>query len=347
MATIKEVAHAAGVSTATVSRVLTNGPHVRPEVRARVLAAVEALAYRPNLVARSLRSQQSSIIGLIVSDIRNPFFTAISRAVEDAAYHAGYTVFLCNTDEDPEKEAMYLQLMRDANVAGVIFSPTRQTSLILASMGIDFPIVVVDRAVPHSSNAQLDSVLLDNVDAAYQLTSHLIEQGYGCIAGIFGMMSTTGRERKRGYDQALADHGIPLRPELVRFVPAKADAGLQAASDLLKLSPRPDAVLASNSLLAEGALRAIREANLAIPDDIALAGFDETSWAALVEPPLTLIAQPTDDIGATATELLLKRLADPSRSARQVILKGRLITRGSTVRDNASGSSKLQSSVGA
>ncbi len=327
MATIKRVAEAAGVSTATVSRVLANGPHVRPEVRARVLAAVEALDYRPNLVARSLRSQRSSTIGLIVSDIRNPFFTAISRAVEDAAYEAGYTVLLCNTDENPEKEAIYLQLMRDANVAGVIFSPTRQTSVMLTTMKFNFPIVIIDRSVP---DAPMDSVLLDNFEAAYQLTRHLIDQGYRRIAGIFGVMSTTGRERRRGFEEALRESDIPLIPELVCFVPARPEDGKEATMRLLAQTPRPEALLASNALLAEGALAAIRQSGLAIPDDIALASFDETPWTALVEPPLTLIAQPTHDIGATATDLLLKRLDDPKRSIRRVILKGSLMARGST-----------------
>src|SRR5213083_1953853 len=128
MASIKDVAKAAGVSTATVSRVLSNGLHVRPEVRARVMAAVERLGYRPNLVARSLRSQQSNTLGLIVSDIRNPFFTSISRAVEDVAYEQGFSLVLCNTDENPEKEAIYLNLMQDENVAGVIFSLTRHAA---------------------------------------------------------------------------------------------------------------------------------------------------------------------------------------------------------------------------
>src|SRR6266851_6769562 len=127
MVSIKDVAEAAGVSTATVSRVLSNGLHVRPEVRERVMVAVERLGYRPNLLARSLRSQQTNTIGLIVSDIRNPFFTSISRAVEDTAYEQGFSLILCNTDENPEKEAIYLNLMHDENVAGIIMSPTRQT----------------------------------------------------------------------------------------------------------------------------------------------------------------------------------------------------------------------------
>src|SRR5712691_5258021 len=148
MVSIKDVAEAAGVSTATVSRVLSNGLHVRPEVRMRVLAAVERLGYRPNLVARSLRSQQSTTIGLIVSDIGNPFFTSLSRAVEDSAYEQGFSVLLCNTDEYPEKEAIYLNLMQDTNVAGVIISPTRQTAASFAASNLSFPTVVVDRSIP-------------------------------------------------------------------------------------------------------------------------------------------------------------------------------------------------------
>src|SRR5436309_4573626 len=197
MASIKDVAKAAGVSTATVSRVLSNGLHVRPEVRERVMEAVEKLAYRPNLLARSLRSQQSNTIGLIVSDIRNPFFTSVSRAVEDTAYEQGFSLVLCNTDENPEKETIYLNLMHDENVAGVIFSPTRQTAANFTSTNITFPVVVVDRLV---KDADVDMVLLDNVDAAYRLTTHLIENGYRRIAALCGEMSTTGRERQLGYE---------------------------------------------------------------------------------------------------------------------------------------------------
>src|SRR3989442_14457433 len=189
MVSIKDVAEAAGVSTATVSRVLSNGLHVRPEVRERVMEAVDKLAYRPNLLARSLRSQQSNTIGLIVSDIRNPFFTSMSRAVEDTAYEQGFSLVLCNTDENPEKEMIYLHLMRDEHVAGVIFSPTRQTLSSFAPTNLNFPLVVVDRSI---SDRDVDVVQLDNVDAGYRLTAHLIENGYRRIAALCGEMSTTG-----------------------------------------------------------------------------------------------------------------------------------------------------------
>ncbi|MGB8344914.1 MAG: LacI family DNA-binding transcriptional regulator [Ktedonobacteraceae bacterium] len=327
MASIKEVAEAAGVSTATVSRVLTNSPHVRPELRERVLNVVQQLEYRPNLIARSLRSQQTMTIGLIVSDIRNPFFTAISRAVEDTAYEQGYSIILCNTDEDQQKEEIYLNLMRDANVAGVIFSPTRQTAANFAALNLDIPTVVVDRSV---SNADVDAVLLDNVDSAYRLTTHLIDNGYQRIGAICGEMSTTGRERHAGYEQALRARGRTPAGDLVRFVAPKIEAGYAATLQLLDLAQPPDALLTTNSLLAAGALEAIRERGLTIPGDIALVTFDETTWASLVQSPLTLIAQPTHEIGQTATELLLRRIAEPARPTRQVILKGQLLIRGSS-----------------
>ncbi|HJT56901.1 MAG TPA: LacI family DNA-binding transcriptional regulator [Ktedonobacteraceae bacterium] len=327
MVSIKDVAEAAGVSTATVSRVLSNGLHVRPEVRERVMAAVERLGYRPNLVARSLRSQQSNTIGLIVSDISNPFFTAISRAVEDTAYEQGFSVLLCNTDENPDKEAIYLNLMRDTSVAGAIMSPTRQTIASISDAHFPFPIAIIDRSI---SNGDVDAVLLDNVDASYRLVTHLIEQGYRRIAALCSEMST-GLERQLGYEKALRAHGLAPRSEYMKYIPPKADAGYAATLKMTGLAEPPDALFTVNSLIAEGALRAIRERNLVIPDDIALVTFDETTWASLVQPAITLIAQPTYEIGKTAAELLLQRIVDSTRPTRQVILKGQLIVRGSSV----------------
>src|SRR5947209_13299911 len=235
MVSFTDVAEAAGVSTATVSRVLSNGLHVRPEVRERVMSAVERLGYRPNLVARSLRSQQSNAIGLIVSDIRNPFFTSISRSVEDIAYEQGFRVVLCNTDENPEKETIYLQLMQDESVAGVIFSPTRQTAANFPSSTMTFPTVIVDRTV---KDADVDIVLLDNVDAAYRLTSHLIENGYQRIAALCGEMSTTGIERQIGYEQALRANNFSPAREHVKYLQPKIETGYQATLKMLD-APHP------------------------------------------------------------------------------------------------------------
>jgi len=304
--------------------VLSNGLHVRSEVRERVMAAVERLGYRPNLVARSLRSRQSNTVGLIVSDIRNPFFTSISRAVEDTAFEKGFSVFLCNTDENPEKETIYLNLMQDEGVAGVIFSPTWPT---FTTSNLPFPLVVVDRSV---TDGDVDVVLLDNVDAGYRLTTHLIENGYHRIAALCGETSTTGPERRAGYEKALRAHGLVPPAEQVKYVQPKMEAGYAAALKMIDAAQPPDALFTTNSLLGAGALQAIRERHLTIPDEIALVTFDETIWASLVQPSITLIVQPVYEIGKTATELLLQRVADPNRPTRQVILKGQLLVGGSS-----------------
>jgi LacI family fructose operon transcriptional repressor len=327
MVKIKDVANAAGVSTATVSRVLANKPHVRQEVKARVMKVVKALNYRPNRVARSLRSRQSSIIGLIVSDIENPFFQQVGRAVEDAAHEQGYSVMLCNNDEDPEKEQRYLHLIRDENLAGIILSPTRQTADNFSSTSdLNIPMVVIDRRV---SNGDVDNILIDNVQAAHTITTHLIAHGYRRIGAVFGIGSTTGRERREGFVQALKAHDLQPSTDLVKYANPREDDGFNTTLKMLQLPAPPEAILTSNSLLAAGALRALRESKKSIPEEVAFASFDETTWAKLVIPSLTVIEQPTHEIGRTATELLLKRIKDPTRSHREVILKAKLITRQS------------------
>lgn len=327
MVKIKDVADAAEVSTATVSRVLANKQNVRPEVKKRVMEAVRKLGYRPNRVARSLRSNRSNIIGLIVSDIENPFFQQVSRAVEDAALEKGYSVVLCNTDEKPEKEMMYLQLLYDENAAGVILSPTRQTTEdpgLLSSLNM--PMVVIDRRI---DGGEFDNVLTDNVKSATTVVRHLLAQGHRRIGAVFGAGSSTGRERREGYLQALKEHGIEPAAELVQFAEPKEEDGFAAAVRLLQLKQRPDAIFTSNSLLAAGILRALKENRVAIPDEIAFASFDETRWAALVDPPVTVIEQPTYEIGHTAAGLLVKRIEDPNRSTREVVLNTKLIVRES------------------
>ena len=327
MVKIKDVADAAGVSTATVSRVLADKPHVSQQVKARVMEVVKELNYRPNRVARSLRARKSTIIGLIVSDIENPFFQQVGRAVEDAAHEQGYSVMLCNNDEDPDKEQRYLHLIRDENLAGIILSPTRQTAdNFSATSALNIPMVVFDRRV---SNAEVDNILIDNVQAAHTITAHLIEHGYRRIGAIFGIGSTTGRERREGFVRALKAHDLPQSTDLVKYANAREEDGFNTTKKLLQLSEPPDAILASNSLLAAGALRALRERQKAIPGEIALASFDDTTWAKLVVPALTVIEQPTYEIGRTAVELLIKRITDPTRANREVILKAKLNIRQS------------------
>jgi LacI family fructose operon transcriptional repressor len=320
---IKDVAKAAGVSPATVSRALGKGP-VSAELRAQVMAAVRATGYRPNLAARRLRSQESGTVGLIVADIANPFFTGVARAVEHAAYEAGLRVLLCDSDRDPAREASYLRLMEAERVTGLILAPTLATAARLAEQPPEVPAVLIDRPGPPGL---FDSVLLDNAAACAVLVDHLVAGGHRRIAGLFGETSATGRERAEGYAAAMARHGLPAAAHLV---PASA-APEDAARAVLAAAPEPpQALLAANSLLLMGALRAARRLGLRIPGQLALAGFDNEPWTDLVEPGLTAIEQPLEEIGRTAMALLFDRLRTPDAPVRKVMLGGRCVLRGST-----------------
>ncbi len=277
MARIIDVAKHAGVSVATVSRVLSGLPGVSEHTRARVQAAAKALNYRPDLAARRLRSRRTDTIGLIVSDIRNPFFTEVSRAVEDMAYEHGQRVILCNADEDPEKEAFYLELMHNENVSGVILSPTLQRLSQFRASDYTFPVVLVDRC---ERGTEADAVVLDNVDAAYRLTEHLIERGHRRIAFLYGAGSATGQQRNEGYALAMARAGLAAQAFALR--PVVADAR-DAALELLGGRQPPEALMASNGLLLLGVAEAVRELGLACPERIAVAGFDDLPWARLVD----------------------------------------------------------------
>jgi len=320
---IKDVALAAGVSVATVSRALGDGP-VSDSLRKKVEAAVAATGYRPNLSARRLRSQHSQTIGLIVSDIRNPFFTAVSRAVEDAAYQLGMRVILCNTDENLDKEALYLRLMQEERVTGVIFAPTRETADTLDVAELGFPVVLIDRAGPPGRH---DAVVLDNAAAAGLLVDHLVAQGYRRIGGLFGNTSTTGAERHDGFVAALQRHNLPAP---ARFASPSAAAAEQTLSRWLHENDRPDALVVSNGLFLLGVLRAVREAGLAMPGELAIAGFDNDDWTDLAGPGLTVIEQPVYEIGRTAMAMLMERLDNPDQHPRKVVLLGHLVARGSS-----------------
>ncbi|WP_182266074.1 LacI family DNA-binding transcriptional regulator [Stenotrophomonas maltophilia] len=320
---INDVARVAGVSKSTVSRVLGGGP-VSEAVRGRVEAAIRQTGYHPNLQARRLRARHTGIIGLIVADIRNPFFTALIRAVEEVAYREGLRVTLCNTDEDPEREALYLQLMHEERISGLIFAPTRTTVGRLERLALGYPTVLVDRAAPGGS---IDSVVLDNPAAMAGLVEHLVARGYRRIGGLFGSTSTTAAERRDGYLAAMRTHG--LQPDY-REVEPTAEAAIATLDQWLADPSRPEALVASNSLLLMGALKAARSAGLAIPDALALAGFDNERWTELVEPGITVIEQPVEEMGRAAMSLLLERLRAPELPVRRLVMTGRCVVRGST-----------------
>lgn len=327
-ATMRDVARRAGVSTATVSRALAGKPHVSQEFRERVRAAAQELDYRPSRIARSLRVKRSSTMALIISDIQNPFFTSLVRGVEDVAHEHGYGVFLCNSDEDADKESLYVNLLLAERVAGVVVSATRETdSPCRKLVEADMPVVAVDRRM---GDLDVDTVVVDNVDGAYQAVSHLVGLGHRRIGIIGGpLWTTTGRERLEGYRKALSQHKIELDRKLIIAGDFKQSGGYRMALGLLELDNPPSAIFAGNNLTTLGALNAIHEKGLSIPHDVAIIGFDDMPWAASLNPPLTAVAQPTYALGCTAADLLFKRLADPERQIVEVVLRTTLVVRDS------------------
>ncbi|MDF3130643.1 LacI family DNA-binding transcriptional regulator [Kiritimatiellaeota bacterium B1221] len=319
MSSIKDVAKKAGVSIASVSRVMSGKGYVGAEATKRVEKAIRELQYRPNRLARSLREQQSRVIGLIVSDISNPFFSEITKSVEEVALQHGYSVLICNTNEDPEHELRCLHLMVDENVAGVLISPTLTGCKKFAEyQDLKLPIVVFDRK---PSGGKCDSIVIDNRDSALQLTRALIDGGYRHIAGIFGQKSYTAAQRMKGFKDAMQSAG--LEPAALIKSPSREADGDKITGELLKRQPEVDAILTSSALLAIGAYKAIRRTG----KPLGFACFDNASWTEFVQPPATTIQQPTKLIGSSATELLINRINDPTRSISETCLKGELINR--------------------
>jgi LacI family transcriptional regulator len=329
--TIRDVASAAGVSPATVSRVLNLKEDVNADMRRRVLAAVTELGYRRNGPARSLRTRAAMVLGLIISDITNPFFTALVRGVEDCAQLAGYSVVLANADEDVAKEARYLEVAAAEQMAGVLLSPasSKMTSIdVLMERGI--PVVTIDRRLP---SAAVDSVTVNNRQAALEAAQHLIRQGCQRVGFVAGpVQTTTGSGRLAGYRAALRAAGRTHDPALTAYADFRTEGGYAATRQLLRLPEPPDGLLISNNLMTVGAMQAIAEAGLAVPDEIAVVGFDDVNWATALRPPLSVVTQPTYEIGQVAAEMLLRRIGGEDFAPRQVVLKATLVRRGSSLR---------------
>lgn len=328
--TMRDVAEYAKVSLSTVSRVLNNHASVDDELRERVMRAVRALGYQPNLAARRLRSNTSHVIGLIISDIENPFFTSVVRGVEDMAYADQRNVILCNTDEDPAKEQIYLEVMQAERVAGLIITPThgdrkREPYVKLQEMGI--PVVLLDRNLGLSA---FDNVTVDNLNGAYQAVQHLIGLGKKRIALVTAdTRLTTFQQRYEGYLKALNEAGLKPQKELIKVANPKAAGAYQSTLQLLQITQPPDAIFAGNNLMTLGVLSALRDQHFRVPEDIALVGFDDMPWSSQLSPPVTSVSQPTYELGQEATRLLLRRINNPDVHPQSVVLQTRLVVRES------------------
>lgn len=326
---IKDVAAAAGVSTATVSRVLSPAnpdTPIRPSTRERVEHAIAELGYRPNDLARALLQQRSSAIGLVLPDIANPYYPPLVRAVEDVASRHGYRVVLCNTDRQQEKAAAYLEVLVKTRVDGIVIAgggtALPPESLVLRTY--QTKIVTVGR---HESDHP--SVRVDNRAAQRSATEHLTGLGHRRIGYVGGPLdSRTAQDRLEGHADALRDAGIPADGELVAHAGFDEAGGYQAARGLLRLDERPTALVCANDRAAFGAYAALVDAGLSIPGDMSVIGFDDVPMASYVRPTLTTVSVPTYDLGAHATDILLAAIDGQERPA-PVILPTTLRIRAS------------------
>jgi LacI family transcriptional regulator len=309
--TRNEVAHAAGVSSALVSYVVNNGPRpVAPETRKKILAAIQQLGYKPNAMARNLRLQHSTTIGLIVPDIHNPYFAEVARGVEQMASENGLTMILCHSDYKLEGELHYVEVLQAERSAGVIWFPATNSAKPAEQMAnYGMPLVVLDRVVP---SVRAPAVVADNFRGGYLATQHLIELGHrviGCITRPMELYHSS--ERIRGFRAAMKDNWINVDESLLVGGGFRLDDGCIAAKRLMKNSPPPTAIFAYNDFMAIGALRAAYELGLKVPDDLSIVGFDDIPQAAFTCPALTTISQPKFEMGREGVALLLEAMKEP------------------------------------
>ncbi|AKM19333.1 HTH-type transcriptional repressor CytR [Geobacillus sp. 12AMOR1] len=327
MASIKDVAKRANVSTATVSRVLRNTGNVTEETRQRVLEAIEALNYQPNVLGRYLRRMETETVLVVVPDITNPFFSKVLRGIEAVALKHGYQVLLGDTQNDVRLEEQYLNLLPQRQVDGMIFLTARIRKELMEEMARQFPIVL---ACEYLEGADIPTVSIDNISSARKATEHLIRLGHCRIAHLSGPMNIIlSRDRLRGYQQALAQHELEADAALVQEGDFTYESGYNLTLKLLALEKPPTAIFAANDEMAIGAIKAVRHRGGRVPDDVAVVGFDDIQMASIFEPSLTTIAQPMFEIGQKAMELLLALIEGTSARRRQLVLPDRLVIRDS------------------
>lgn len=320
---------------ATVSRTLAGDPRVSDKTRQRVLQAIRQLDYRPDQVARSLRRRRNNLIGLIVSSIENVFFTEVAHAAEQAAHQRGYNLIVCNTDESPQREESYLEILNQQLVTGVILAPAPgEARHLIRFIEGGLPIVLINRRLEY---LPCSSITSDDEEAAYQCVTHLIQEGRRRIAAITGLPGVfTTQERLRGYHRALSEAGLPMDPSLEVSGQACLAGGYEAARALMQRTPRPDALFVFNNLMTQGAVMALQDLGLRWPDQVDIAGFGAFEVARLYRPPLTLIAQPTHEMGRRAVEMLIDQVEHRQGDQPQaVVLHNRLIPREAWLRPNA------------
>lgn len=306
-ATMKDVAREAGVSTATVSHVINKTRFVEKETKNKVLKVLKKLSYYPNAAAQSLRSKKTKVIGLIVPDISNFFFTAVIRGVENSLKKYGYNLILADSNENLKIEKEQIRVFNAKLIDGLIVAPASGDHTFLKKLlNGNSPVVFIDRKPQGCCPG--DCVLVDNAEGAYKAVSMLIKKGHsriGVISGVPGL--TTSEERIMGCKKALVDYGIKVDQDLIKIGDGRYDSGYKLMKELL-LNSNITALFVVNNLMTIGAIQFLKEKQIKVPDELAIIGFDDYKWASITNPPLSVVKQPSRKIGEKASEILIRRI---------------------------------------
>jgi DNA-binding LacI/PurR family transcriptional regulator len=327
--TIYDVAKKAGVSISTVSRVINNTGRIGEKTRKKVLNVIEELKYQPSVVASALTGKRTNTIGLIIPDVANPFFAEMSRSIEDHGRDLGFNVLMCNTDNNADTEEMYLSLLKQKSVDGIIIGTTTQNHNVLKELLQEqFPIALIAQDIPQ---LMIDVVTVDDFLGGYMATSHLVSLGHKKIAIMLSTYKRTSEKyRLQAYRQVLEENGLEYNEEFVVYADYKRGSGKRVATEVLQSPNKPTAIFAGNDFLAIEIYQAAKELGLKIPKDLSVIGFDNTILASIVDPPLTTIAQPIQEMGRQVMNLLVQEIEGKKNTKQRVVLLPELIIRGST-----------------
>ncbi|MCL6585482.1 MAG: LacI family transcriptional regulator [Anoxybacillus sp.] len=329
--TIYDVAKEAGVSISTVSRVINNTGRISDKTRKKVLKVMEALHYQPSMVASALTGKRTRTIGLIIPDVANPFFAEIARKVEDRGRELGFNLLMCNTDNNAETEEMYLSLLKQKSVDGIIIGTTTKNYTVLNELlQAQFPIAFIAQDIPELA---INVVKVDDFLGGYQAVSHLVSLGHKKIAIMLGNLNrTSDKDRLHAYQQVLKESDLEYDENLIVYTDYSMEDGKRAARELLTSSQRPTAIFACFDSLAVGIYQAAKELGVSIPEDLSVVGFDNTILSTIVDPPLTTVAQPIDEMGRQVVDLIIKEIDGEKHIKQRIVLPPELVIRQSTKR---------------
>ncbi|WP_368658832.1 LacI family DNA-binding transcriptional regulator [Metabacillus halosaccharovorans] len=328
---MSDVAKLANVSPATVSRVLSNPDLVSKETREKVMEVINKVNYKPHIVARQFRTKETKIILVVVPDITSAFFSKVLRGIEHVAVQNGYQVILGDTENDTEREQEYINLLLQKQADGMVLLTARQDKTQLEEIAEHFPMVL---ACEYMDGLNVPTVSIDNISSARKATEHLIQQGHTKIAHITGPINVIlSRDRLRGFQQAMMSQDLEIDSVYIQEGDFTFESGYHQMLKLLALENPPSAVFVFNDEMAMGAIKAVKDSHLSVPEDVAVVGFDNIKMSSVIEPNLTTINQPKYEIGKKAMELLLKLINGESLQKKKFVMKDELIIRESSVKN--------------